>query len=93
MKKENKQSFYAKEVRAEFRLNPKTLSRYLFELQRYNYLKVVGGNKYRQGFEYEIVSYDEYKALQENISNALDTALEKIKQNQYLSTSPVPQLT
>ena len=78
LQKEGKESFYAKEIRGVLRLNPKTLSRYLFDLQRYNYVKVVGGNKFR-GYEYEIISYEEFNILKQNIETALDKILTQIK--------------
>ena len=88
LKKEERKSFYANEIRANLRLNPKTLSRYLYDLQRYSYLKIVGGDKFRKGYEYEIVSYEEYSQLQNNIKNALDEALEKIKEKQVSTLVP-----
>ena len=81
LKRESKQGFYAKDIRGNLRLNPKTLSRYLFDLQRYNYVKIVGGDKFRKGYEYEIVNYEEFNNLENNIKTALDKALEKIKKN------------
>ena len=81
LKQEKKQSFYAKDIRANLRLNPKTLSRYLYDLQRYNYVKIVGGDKFRKGYEYEIVNYEEFNNLENNIKTALDEALDKIKKN------------
>ncbi len=79
LKKGNGQSFYAKELRAKMRINPKTLSRYLYDLQSYGYIKIIGGNKYSTGFEYEVINQDEYQNLKDNITNALDKALEDIK--------------
>jgi hypothetical protein len=82
LKKEKKQSFYAKEIRAVLRVSTTTLKRNLYQLQINDYIKIVGGDKFRKGFEYEIVSYEEYQALQNNISTALDEALDKIKKKQ-----------
>lgn len=53
------------------------------------YIKIVGGDKFRKGYEYEIVSYEEYSQLQNNIKNALDEALEQIKENVSRSLSVV----
>jgi hypothetical protein len=79
LKREKTQGFYAKEIRVDLRLNPKTLSRYLFDLQRYNYIKIVGGDKFRKGYEYEVINYEEFSNLENNITTALDKALEQIK--------------
>ena len=60
-------------------MSPTTLKRHLQQLQINGYIKIVGGDKFRKGYEYEVVSYEEYKELQSNIKTALDTALEQIK--------------
>ena len=73
---QNKTSFYSQEVRFILRKDPRTLRRYLFELQQYGYIKIAGGNKYRKGYEYELTSY----ANRENIKNKIDEQLEIIMQ-------------
>ncbi|HAZ02545.1 MAG TPA: DNA primase [Marinilabiliales bacterium] len=85
-----KEIFYTKEIREEFRITSSSCNRYILELLRNNYIKVTGGNKYRQGFEYQVVRVNEYKELQQNIQTALDEALENIKQklvSQYPTVS------
>ena len=76
--KNNKQSFYSKEIREAYRFAPTTLNRHLLELNRYGYLKIIGGNRAR-GYEYELLNSEEYQALKDNIQTALDEALENIK--------------
>ena len=73
---QNKTSFYSQEVRFILRKDPRTLRRYLYELQQYGYIKIAGGNKYRKGYEYELTSY----ANRENIKNKIDEQLEIIIQ-------------
>ena len=70
--------FYASEVRKELRLSPATLKRHLSNLTRYGLVKIVGGNRYKKGFEYEVLDESEYSDLEEKIRTALDIALEKI---------------
>ena len=84
----NKPSFYSSELRKTLRINPKTLSRYLYDLQRYNHLRIVSGSKAR-GYEYELIDSKEYQTLQNSIQNALDTALDSITESQ--KTTSVPQ--
>jgi DNA primase len=48
-------SFYAQDIRRPLRMAPRTLSRYLYELQQYGYIRICGGNKYRKGYEYLLV--------------------------------------
>ena len=81
--------FYAKEIRETFRMTSSSCNRYILELLRNNYIKVSGGNKYRQGFEYQIIKQDEYQKLQEHVKNALDEALENIKK----SVSRIPTVS
>ena len=77
--KEKKSSFYKSEVRQQFRINPNNLKYYLSQLVRYGYLNIIGGNKHKTGYEYEITNREEYMALQGKLLNALDAALDKIK--------------
>jgi DNA primase len=81
--------FYAKEIRETFRMASSSCNRYILELLRNNYIKVTGGNKYRQGFEYQIIKQDEYKKLQEHVKTALDEALDNIKK----SVSRIPTVS
>ncbi len=85
LQQERKQNFYGKEIRTAFRMNPHNLKYYVNQLVRYNHLKIVGGNRYKQGLEYEIVNLKEYQDLKGNIKNGLDEALEKIKLSQKKS--------
>jgi len=70
-------SFYAKETRQAFRMNPMQVNRYLRELDARNYIKKAGGNQ-KTGYEYMIKLWDDYKELQQGI-DILDELLEKLK--------------
>jgi DNA primase len=76
---EGKGSFFATQVREAFRMNPSNLKYYLIQLVRYGYIKPVGGNRYKRGFEYEIINFDEYRNLNTNISSVFDEVLQEIK--------------
>ena len=93
--KEN-HSFYAKEIRELFRMNPMRVNRYLNDLEMRGYVKQTGGNR-KTGFEYEITAWNEYELLKSNI-NILDQTLDKlrakgngqaIKQEQEISITQV----
>jgi DNA primase len=90
LKSNGKESFYTKDIRETFRITSSSCNRYILELLRNSYIKVAGGNKYRQGYEYQVVKYDEYEKLQQNVKTALDEALERIKK-QYPGIPPVSQ--
>ena len=74
-----KNSFYAKEIRDVFRLHPSKVKRYLNDLLRYNFIRVVGGNRYKSGLEYEVEKKDEYKQLESGITTALDKVLDDLR--------------
>ena len=74
--KEN-QSFYAKEIRELFRMNPMRVNRYLNDLEMRGYIKQTGGNR-KTGFEYEIIAWNEYELLKSSI-NILDQTLQKLR--------------
>lgn len=79
LQKERKQSFFRSDVRQWLRINPDNLRYYLSQLNKYGYIKVVGGNKYKTGFEYEITDREEYTKLSTGIQTALDKALEQLR--------------
>nr|WP_319570052.1 CHC2 zinc finger domain-containing protein [uncultured Draconibacterium sp.] len=74
-----KNSFYAKEIRDIYRMHPSKVKRYLNDLLRYNFIRVVGGNRYKSGLEYEVVKKDEYKQLESGITTALDKVLDDLR--------------
>jgi DNA-binding MarR family transcriptional regulator len=71
------ESFYAKQIREHFRMNPMRVNRYLSELEMRGYIKRTGGNR-KTGFEYEITSWNEYELLKSGI-DILDSVLNKIR--------------
>jgi DNA primase catalytic core len=77
LKKENKESFTAKEIRQQLKINPSNLKRYLIELDRYGFLKS-NGNRYRR-YEYSINNYEEYEALKSSIQQHLQNILDNIR--------------
>jgi hypothetical protein len=85
--REQKQSFYSRELRQSYRMAPTTVNRHLYDLVRYGYIKVIGGNKAR-GYEYELVDREEYERLKDSVENALDAALKQIRAK---ISSPVAQ--
>ena len=84
------QAFYSKEIRKQLRLNASNLKRYLIELQRYGYIKIKGGNRYR-GYEYRITDYKEYEELKSIIDQKLEQTLIKINGPAASGSGPVDQ--
>jgi hypothetical protein len=79
LQQNKKASFYKSDIREWTRINPHTLKKYLQTLSFYGYLKSIGGNKYKQGFEYEVTNKDEYNHLKASVETALDKALQELK--------------
>jgi DNA primase len=76
-----KVSFFKNEIREVTRINPHTLKKYLQTLSFYGYIKTIGGDKYKQGYEYEVTNKDEYNKLQNSVNTALDKVLEELRNN------------
>lgn len=71
--------FTALDIRKAKAIHPRTLNNYLNELKLYNYIKVIGGNKYREGYRYKLTEFGNQTDVQNRIEQALKTNLEKIK--------------
>lgn len=72
------QVFYTQEIRKQLRVSSTTVHRYIRELQQNGYIKYKGGNKFK-GYEYQIVDYDEYKKLKDDIDQKLEDIISKIE--------------
>lgn len=71
--------FTALDIRKAKAIHPRTLNRYLQELKLYSYIKVVGGNKHREGYRYQITAFGNQTDVQNRIEQALQDNLEKIQ--------------
>ena len=71
--------FTALDIRKAKAIHPRTLNRYLQELKLYSYVKVIGGNKNREGYLYKITEFGNQTDVQNKIEKALQTNLENIK--------------
>ena len=61
LQQNKRQSFFKHEIREWMRINPNNLKHYLRTLHFYGYIKSIGGNKYKGGYEYEFTNKDEYE--------------------------------
>jgi DNA primase len=84
--KENAPAFYAKGIREFFRMNPMKINRYLRDLESRGFIQRSGGNR-KNGFEYEIRSWDEYEKLKSGV-NILDDILKRLKEKEQPTESP-----
>jgi DNA-binding HxlR family transcriptional regulator len=72
--------FTALDIRQAKTIHPRTLNRYLQELKLYSYIKVIGGNKHREGYRYKITTFGNQNHVQKQIEQALENNLNQIKQ-------------
>lgn len=84
---ERKATYTNQQAKKNFRLPSSTIKRYQLHLQLNGHIRVVQGKKHK-GYEYEIVSYEEYEAMQNHIGTIMDEILERLR----LSGSPVAHL-
>jgi predicted transcriptional regulator len=66
LKSKGKESFYSREIRSHLRINPMTVNRYVRELEARSFIRRVGGNR-KTGYEYEILSWDDFDRLEGGI--------------------------
>lgn len=81
----NKKHFFASEIRqgpcpssGGNRIHPRTLNRYLQELNEYGLLQITGGNKYKTGYTYKITSNGSYENLQKSINQQIEKVLQRV---------------
>ncbi|MGB3465380.1 MAG: hypothetical protein WBA74_08920 [Cyclobacteriaceae bacterium] len=80
LKMEKKESFTNKEVRQTIRINPSNQKRYMIQLQDFDYVEKIKGEKGKV-HHYAITNLEEYEQLKEGISSVLDKILRKIKES------------
>jgi hypothetical protein len=71
--------FYASEIRKENKLHPRTLNRYLNELQAYNYVQIIGGKKQREGYIYIITPLVNKEEIEKTIEAHINKVMQKIQ--------------
>lgn len=79
--------FTSREMSLKLRIPLTTIKRYHLDMYNSGYLRVMEKDKYK-GYQYEIVSYEEYRQLKEGISSVLDGTLENAKKNMEKHKQP-----
>jgi DNA-binding HxlR family transcriptional regulator len=72
--------FTALDIRKAKAIHPRTLNRYLQELKLYGYIKVIGGNKNREGYRYQTTGFGNQTDIQKRIEKALQTNLDRVNE-------------
>ncbi len=76
VKKEEKDTFMNREIRSNLRIKGTTLRRYHHHLLDVGLIRVKSGKK-ATGYQYEIISADEYEKLKQSIASVLDEVLQQ----------------
>ncbi|MBN1462048.1 MAG: hypothetical protein JW922_00020 [Paludibacteraceae bacterium] len=76
---EEQKTFTNRELSNKLRIPLTTVKRHHFDLYNSGYLKIARKDKFK-GYEYEIVSYEEYKKLQDGINNVLENSLKNLSE-------------
>lgn len=83
--------FTNREMSLQLRIPITTVKRYHLELYNLGYLKIARKDKLK-GYEYEIVSYEEYKQLQQEISEVLENSFNQLSATDQPSSPQAAQL-
>ena len=75
---QGKTQFANREIRQALRVNESNQKRWTIALHNNHYLKRIKGTQ-NKGYQYEIVSYQEFRKLKEQIGNVLDETLETLR--------------
>lgn len=89
---EDKKTFTNRELSKKLRIPITTVKRYHLDLLTSGYLRIAKKDKLR-GYEYEVISYEEYKQLQEGIHQVLENSLKNLSKAKKPTSSVVAQST
>ena len=70
--------FFARDIREDKRIHPRTLTRYLEELRMFGRLEITGGRKQRVGYEYGLATWKNDERLQDRIDEWIEATVKEI---------------
>jgi len=76
----SKEGFYAREIREQSNIHPRTLNRYLNELTEFGRIRIMGGNKHKGGYQYQFTDYTRDHKLGDQLDQWMATTLQAITQ-------------
>ena len=79
---QQRQSFYASEVRQVLRLSPTSLKRYLGQLRGLGYVELLGGSRYRKGYEYGLTGLGRLDSPRAEVVRFLAGVLKGLKRRE-----------
>ena len=78
LKREKKNTFTNAEIRRVLRINPSNQKRYMLQLQLANLVQKAKGDK-RKGYQYEVITYNDYEATHNQIQELLQSTLQGLE--------------
>lgn len=80
IQQQQQQHFSPQHIRKLFRLQPRTVQRYIRELHQYGYIKQISPYKHRKGYEYSISDEQEYTQLHSAITQHVQNIIAQIQE-------------
>lgn len=71
--------FTALDIRKAKQIHPRTLNRYLQELNLFHYIQITGGNKHRGGFIYKLTGLDDLSKRYTAVETSLQKTLQQVQ--------------
>jgi hypothetical protein len=71
--------FTALDIRKAKTIHPRTLNRYLQELNLFHYIQIIGGNKHRGGFIYKLTGLNDLSTRYTAVETSLQKTLEQVQ--------------
>jgi len=78
LKSQEQDRFHAREIRSVLRVSHSSMQRYLSDLTQLNYIRVIGGNRYK-GFEYKVLHWNDLDKLTTDTRAMVNHILETIR--------------
>jgi len=71
--------FTQKMLVQSLRLHPSKVKRYIKQLTSFGYISIVGGDKYRKGYQYSLADTNDYQKLKTEVETVLNQNLARAK--------------
>jgi DNA primase len=88
MAEEDRSSFFSAEVRRSMRMSPARLKRYLWELREYGFIEVVGGTRYRRGYEYALTEEGQTEHPGGSVAAFLEAIVRRLERGEAEGPDP-----
>lgn len=84
--------FTALDIRKAKTIHPRTLNRYLQELNLFHYIQIIGGNKHRGGFIYKLTGLDDLSTRYTAVETSLQKTLKALENSNQAIEDPTQEM-